>query len=201
MLLPPMKFDCCFHCSTHAGLLKVENLLKEKFTCESAWLQARDRMLQPILRRMAEASQGYMPVRWTDARMPLPTYESLGAEPSGIKRDVRSIFWRLCRIVRFSFEEYVSGNILFEHEITPNESVLQSFYRMASSTKLLTAMNCNQELTVENRTPEAMHLSFQISLVNNYDGVLDTLYNLVIKKNELSKVVGDPIMIHIHSGQ
>jgi hypothetical protein len=157
-------------------------------------------MLQPIVVRMAEASQGRMPVRWTDARLPLPTYASLGAEPNPIKRYVRISFWRLCRIVRYSFEEYVSGNkpdLLFEDasEIGPNESVIQSFYRMASSTKMLTAMNFNQELTVKNRTPEAMHMSFQISLANNDDKVLDTLYSLATRKNGLSKVIGSKLRI------
>ena len=197
-----MKFQCCFHCSAHITSQKVDKLLEKNFTCEGAWLQARDRMLRPILRRMAEASQGYMPVRWTDARIPLPTYDLLLTEPNSAKRRIRVLFWRLCRIVRYSFEEYASGitqDILHTSETTPKETVIQSFHRMASSMKNLVLRDITQE-PITPRTPETMHLSFQIGLINNEDIILDTVYYVVSHKLRISKVSN--FKIHLfHSNQ
>ena len=199
MLIHPMKFHCCFHCSSHADTQKVEKLLSKKFDCEGAWLQARDHMLRPILQRIAEASEGYMPVRWTDARTPLPAYNSLMEVPDDVKRHVHIIFWRLCRIVRYSFEEYVSGNnrdLLFEDafDAMQDENAIESFYRMVSHTRFITIRDHDHNSMMEQRTPEA--ISFQICLVNNEDKVMDTLYNLVTHKLALSKVSNPNAYIH-----
>jgi hypothetical protein len=183
MLIAPLKFQCCFHCSAYANSPGVEKVI-EKFSSEGAWLQARDRMLQPILLRMAEASQGYMPLRWTDARMPLPSPESVQEEPDEVKRKVRSNFWRLCRITRLTFEEYVA-------EDTRDETLVHIIHRMAYfSLTLLTYSEDDEQPILPRTSPEAMHLSYQIDHIINEDGVLDVIYNLTSHRLMVDKVIG-----------
>jgi hypothetical protein len=172
MLIPPMHFQCCFHCSAYGSSHRVEKLIRQSFPSESAWLRARDSMLQPVLLRMAEASSGCIPVQWTDARLPLPRIDPLQEESADMKDKIRHTFWRLCRMARLSFEEYAA-------EETHDETFIQMFHRLADYIMtLLTCRKDGHEPIVRRRAPEAVRLFFQVDLLNNEDRVLDSIYNL-----------------------
>jgi hypothetical protein len=171
MLVTPIKFDCCFECTTYSNKHKVDILIQEKLPSNAAWLQARDRMLLPILQRMVLASFGIMPTRWTALGSELPERESIWMEKDLTKRKIKLYFWHLCSMVRLTYEQYL------KHD-TQDDTFFSSFASTAhSAMRLLSSRMDEKNPIVPMRSPEAMHLWFQIKLVKNEDPVNDAIYN------------------------
>ena len=80
----PIRFTCCFYCSTNAIKTAISDLLDN--LPPDAWLLVRDRMLLPVMRRLPK-----MNGRWADLAQPLP--------PCPSDRD-QARCWELCRMVR-----------------------------------------------------------------------------------------------------
>jgi hypothetical protein len=177
--MTPILFDCCFDCSAYANKQKVDVLFHEKLPTESAWHHARDHMLLPILQRMALASGGIMPMRWTVLEIALPARITTWKEQDLVKRKIKLYFWHLCAMARSTYEQYL------KYDLQDNSTFFHAFGSTAQS-----AMHCLTVATpplIKMRSPEAMHLWFQIKLVKNEDHVNDLTYNTASRmrwKNE-----------------
>jgi hypothetical protein len=169
MLITPLRFECCFHCSTYSNTLKIDKLLEAQLPTEGVWLNTQEKLLLPILKRVAQASRGIMPMRWVDKHTPLPERDSLKLETESNKRRMRMHFWDLCHMARHTFDQYQSEDI-------HHTSFIHNFVRIAEVT--LNLMTHGREQLIQRKSQEAMHLWFQIQLLKNEDVVLDTIYNL-----------------------
>lgn len=171
LIITPIRFDCCFDCSTYANKHKVDLLIQEKLPSSAAWIHARDHMLLPVLRRMVLVSSGIMPMRWTDLDTTLPERASMWEEGNLTKRKIKLYFWQLCSMVRLTYEQYL------KHD-TQDDTFFGSFASNAlSAMHLLSSNRDDKHPIIPLRSPDAMHVWFQIKLVKNEDPVHDVIYN------------------------
>jgi len=172
MLMTPIKFDCCFDCSAYSNKYKIDTLFKEKLPSNTAWLHARDRMLLPVLQRMALASAGIMPTHWAALEQTLPSRESMRKkETDDNKRKIRLCLWHLCSMVRMTYDQYLGYD-------TQDCTFFDSFASIAHNALRLLSCRANDKIPImPMRSPEALQLWFQIKLLKNEDHVLDTVYN------------------------
>jgi len=154
MVYLPLVFTCCFACSTNHTKACVESLLES--LPAAAWPQCRDRMLMPILRRLAELDRR-MPLSWLDLAKPL----AIRPVSMSVADDLILVrYWQLCSMVRsgwkpefFKIFESLAASIL--SLVSPDSGFLH-------------AKNCE--------------LYFQIKLIKNEDHVLRIVINVARSK-------------------
>jgi hypothetical protein len=168
MSMTTVKFDCCFECSAYSNKHKVDDLILGKLPSNAVWLQARDQMLIPVLQRMALASAGIMPMYWTTQDAALPERVSIWKEKDLTKRKIKLDFWTLCFMALRTYEQYLQhDNTFFSRFASTAHSALS----------LLSSSAYGKPPILQMRSPEAMHLWFQIKLVKNEDPVNDVIFN------------------------
>ena len=167
--MTPILFDCCYDCSAYSNKQKVDVLFHEHLPSESAWHHARDRMLLPILQRMALASEGIMPMRWTVLENALPKRITTWKETDLVKRKIKLYFLRLCAMVRSTYEQYLA------YDLQDESTFFHAFASTAQSA--MHGLTAATPPLLQMRSPEAMHLWYQIKLIKNEDPVNDLTYN------------------------
>ena len=180
----PSKITCCFHCSADWNKNRINHLLNEKLPTEDAWFAARDKMLLPLLRSMAQLSHGVMPLRWTDLDIPMPEECLEWREMKKNRRLIRINFWELCQMARSAYDKYETNYV----KNRSSDTFFTSFAAIANSTLDLlcepdqTAPFCDMESILHPFDMEVQHLWFQIKLVKNSNTVAKFMYGIAKKE-------------------
>jgi hypothetical protein len=193
MISLPVEFSCCFRCSSESIKAKVDDLISsnDPLPNEAAWLAARDRMLLPVLRRIAALDTSHaMPPRWTDLSQALPPCPPGQSRFMGEEHRIRSLarirFWEMCRMARLDYAKHQSD---FQR-IQSSDSLFHAFSALGDSILQLLILRMRPEATTprlpgeeEDDRPRLDHDAVvpvwnQIKLLRNHDTILQIVYKV-----------------------
>ena len=148
----PIRFACCFQHATESVKSDIADLIEP--IAPELWPVARDKMLLPVLHRMADFD-ARLPRQWISAATLPPCPPPPTGNTERIKALIQIRFWMLCRMAR-----------------RPEPRVFDTFFSVADSIMTLVVK------IEDSCTAASAGLWTQISLVANVDPVLQTVSNV-----------------------
>lgn len=182
----PMEFSCCFHCSTKSIKSKVQKLLQSKKSLpnEAAWNICRERMLIPVLRRIARVDKR-CEERWLDNNsLPKRFSEQTKINFSEI---IRKKYWNLCFMVQ---QDYAHYNTEYKKVLGTEDPFFIAFSNICENIMRMIFKFEKKRII----TDEIHQLWSQIRLLRNHDDSMEIVQKVSYSRHE--NLAENPTLLH-----